>query len=202
MMVEVLSDRGLHISAAEGFLKTGIRAPFDKSGDVRICREAAVLRRAENLLQKVDDAVAEVRAECKAGRLKWSYNCIRRLISNYAKHASSDAVVANLGEDADQGEADSESDAECGEGDPQDGDEEQGWQEALQEDATAAVADRAFAVASEETTVDAEAAEQVAVASSLKGTLAEVESMLRKVGMEHLAMNCKYEQRKQEKRMR
>ena len=57
-------------------------------------------------------------------------------------------------------------------------------------------------MASEETTVDAEAAEQAAAAPSLKGTLAEVESMLRKVGMEHIAMNCKNERRKQEKRMR
>ena len=88
LMVEVLSDRGLHIRAAEGFLKTGIRAPFDKSGDVRICREAADLRRAANLRQKMDDAVAEVRAECKAGRLTWSYNSIRRLISDYATHSS------------------------------------------------------------------------------------------------------------------
>ena len=38
LMVAVLGDRGLHISAAVGCMKTGIRAPFDKSGDVRICR--------------------------------------------------------------------------------------------------------------------------------------------------------------------
>ena len=48
----------------------------------------------------------------------------------------------------------------------------------------------------------AHAAEQVAVTVSLQETLKEAETMLRQVGMEKLAMNCRQEQHKQHKRMR
>eukprot|EP00959_Pyramimonas_sp_CCMP1952_P194036 4057624-Pyramimonas_sp.AAC.1 len=62
LMVSVLSNVQLHVDAAAGFLKTGIRAPFEKSGDVHICREAASPWRDGGLREKVDAAVADVKA--------------------------------------------------------------------------------------------------------------------------------------------
>ena len=50
--------------------------------------------------------------------------------------------------------------------------------------------------------VDAEAAEQVAVATTLTDTLREVEDMLRNVGMQKLAQDCREQQHKQKKRLR
>eukprot|EP00959_Pyramimonas_sp_CCMP1952_P060957 1273506-Pyramimonas_sp.AAC.1 len=50
--------------------------------------------------------------------------------------------------------------------------------------------------------VGAHAAVQVEVATSLADTLREVEGMLRAVGMEKMAQQCRAEQHKQKKRLR
>eukprot|EP00959_Pyramimonas_sp_CCMP1952_P026946 565744-Pyramimonas_sp.AAC.1 len=52
LMVSVLSNLQLHVNAAQGFRKVGTRAPFDKSGDLEMCREAAQLWEAGGLRAK------------------------------------------------------------------------------------------------------------------------------------------------------
>ena len=49
--------------------------------------------------QKVNAAVAEVRAEVKEGRLTWCLNDIRRLIRPYPPHQHVDTILVALGED-------------------------------------------------------------------------------------------------------
>ena len=210
LMVSVLSNLQLHVDAAEGFLKVGIRAPLDKSGDLEICREAAQLWEAGGLRAKVDAAVAEVREECRKGRLKWSYNDIQRLIHEYEKNKASDAVLNALGEEVlgpEPGHEESEEEGEEAEGD-EEGDEEAeeaDWEEALAEHSAAAVADDGpgeAQVPMDSVVVDAHTAEQVEVATSVADTLREVEGMLRHVGMEKMAQYCRAEQHKQKKRLR
>eukprot|EP00959_Pyramimonas_sp_CCMP1952_P247974 5183712-Pyramimonas_sp.AAC.1 len=40
LLVQVLRERKVHVDAAKGFLKIGIRVPLDGSKDLEICREA------------------------------------------------------------------------------------------------------------------------------------------------------------------
>lgn len=214
LMLSVLEDVQLHLDAAKGFLKVGIRAPFDKSGDLEICREAAELWEAGGLRAKVDTAVAEVREECEQKRLKWSYNDVLRLIHEYEKHDATDSVLEKLGDEAlGQEPGHEEGDEEGGEEEEEEvheeheEDEEQeeaSWAEALAEQCDAAVAAPGpqGSSVSMDCVVDAEAAEQVAVATSLAETLREAEDMLRQVGMEKLAQDCRQQRHKQKKRLR
>ena len=64
LMVEVLSDMGLHHTAADGNIKTGLRVSVDNSSQGHlVVREAATFWKELNMRQKVNAAVAEVRAE-------------------------------------------------------------------------------------------------------------------------------------------
>ena len=61
--------------------------------------EAATFWEELNMRQKVNAAVAEVRAEVQEGRLTWCYNDIRRLIWPYPRHQHVGGILAALGED-------------------------------------------------------------------------------------------------------
>ena len=98
-MAQVLSKLQLHVDAAKGFLKTGIRVPLDGSKDVEICREAHHLWVDGGLRQKVDDAVADVREECRQKRLKWSFNDVFKLVQPYEANRAADRVLQALGEE-------------------------------------------------------------------------------------------------------
>ncbi len=100
MMVEVMSKIELHLRAAEGYAKTGLTAALDNdSRDHLIVREAANFWEELSMRQKINSAVAEVREEHQAGRLKWSFENVQRLIREYPKHPHTDAVLARLGDD-------------------------------------------------------------------------------------------------------
>ena len=214
LMVSVLSNVQLHVDAAQGFRKTGIRAPFDKSGDLEICREAAELWEAGGLRAKVDAAVAEVREECRKGRLKWTYNDVKLLIHEYEQNKEADAVLQRLGDEVlgpEPGHEDGAEGCEESEGEEEESEEEDeehedaSWGDALAENSAGAVADDGLGEAEvpvDSVAVDAQTAEQVAVATSVAETLREVEEMLRNVGMEKMAQHCRAAQHKQKKRLR
>ena len=112
-MASVLDNVQLHADAATGFLKVGIRAPFDKPADQETCREAAALWEAGGLRAKADAAVAEVREECRQKRLIWSCNDAMRLMVGYEKHGATDAALERLGEEVlDEGRRRVEGDGE------------------------------------------------------------------------------------------
>ena len=81
LMEEVMSDMSLHLEAAKGYLRTGFKANlFDAHLDQEICKEAGSFWRKLNMREKVASAVAEVDEEWRAGRLRWCYKDIMRLI--------------------------------------------------------------------------------------------------------------------------
>ena len=107
LMVEVMSNMGLHLAAAEGFWETGFKANLcDAELDARICKEAGYFWRKLGMRDKVNAAVAEVREQVKAGRLRWIYKDIMRLILPHPRHAKCDDVLANLGDDTALDESD------------------------------------------------------------------------------------------------
>ena len=100
LMVDVLSDMDLHHAAAEGSIKTGLRVSLaNSSQDHLIVTAAASFWNELNMREKVNAAVAEVRAGVQVVRLRWCVNDIRRLIRSYPPHQHVDTILAALGED-------------------------------------------------------------------------------------------------------
>ena len=97
--VAVLSNMSLHVHAADGYLKTGMTVSLDGSQDILIVREAGDFWKDLDMRQKINSAVAEVRAEARAGRLRWTFDNVQRLIKPFPKHKRVDAILAKLAED-------------------------------------------------------------------------------------------------------
>ena len=222
IMVEVLSERQLHLDAANGFIKTGIRVPLDGSQDIEICREAFHLWSEGGLREKVNSAVADVREECRREKdgLKWSYDDVFRLVSPYEERRAVDLVLEALGE---------ETMGEDGQGDEEEGldrvvqfaddsdldshaSEMEGWGEAVEDmggesDGEGARQPAGAAVAAdggclEDVFVDAETAEKVVAAASTVQALEEAEETLRAAGCLKEAQDCRHRRGLTQKRMR
>ena len=100
LMTQVLSDVQLHRNAAEGYIRTGLSVPLDDaSQDVHIVREAGRFWRDLHMRDKVTAAVAEVREEISAGRFRWCYDDVRRLIELMPRHKRVDQILQNVGDD-------------------------------------------------------------------------------------------------------
>ena len=60
IMVEVMSNIGLHLAAADGYLKTGMTVALDGTQDSFIVREAGHFWKEFGMREKINAAVAEV----------------------------------------------------------------------------------------------------------------------------------------------
>jgi hypothetical protein len=99
IMVEVMSNIGLHLAAADGYLKTGMTVALDGTQDSFIVREAGHFWKELGMREKINAAVAEVRQEVQANRLSWTYANVRRLIRPYPQHRGVDSKLAKLEDD-------------------------------------------------------------------------------------------------------
>ena len=97
-MLDVFSDRGLHLRASDGYKETGTTVALDGSEDFRIVKEAGKAWRELDMRTLVDKAMEDVEAEVSAGRLSWCREDIDKLITPYPK-SKSDEVLENIGED-------------------------------------------------------------------------------------------------------
>ena len=202
IMVQVLSGLQVHVDAAKGFIKTGIRVPLDGSQDFEICREACHLWDELGLREKVNSVVVDVREECKENRLKWSYDDVRQLVRPYEEKREVDSVLQALGEETmgeDRQEGDNEGLGEVMQfADDSDLDshasEMEGWGDAVEDagcdsEGEGASQPAGAAVAAEggcleHVFVDAETAEKVAASASTVQALEEAEEALRAVVLE------------------
>ena len=99
MAGEVMSKLSLHLAAADGYLKTGLRVALDGSQDQEVVREAQHFWRDLGMRAKINSAVVEVREAFAAGTLRWCAEDVNRLIRPYPPKPKEDAVLAKLGED-------------------------------------------------------------------------------------------------------
>ena len=140
LMEEVLRHTPLHLGAADGYLKTGLTVALDGSQDEEVVREARVFWHERQMRTKINAAVAEVREEVRAGRLKWCQRDVQHVIKPYPKHGSTDAILSKQGDytwipegearyvdddddDGGGGDDDADEDDESGD-DAEDGDED------------------------------------------------------------------------------
>lgn len=100
MMHETLVSKERHIKAAKGYKYTGATVSLSGNEDHMICREAGKFFRDLRMREKINAAVADVQAEVRAGRLKWTEADVLRLITPYPTHKVADDVLEKLGEHA------------------------------------------------------------------------------------------------------
>ena len=77
IMIEVMSDRNLHLQASKGYEYTGTTVALDGSEDNMICREAKDFWQELGMRQLINSAVAEVETKWKAGVLIWNYKTVK-----------------------------------------------------------------------------------------------------------------------------
>ncbi len=99
MMVEVLSRTALHLHAADGYVKTGMTVALNGDEDHMIVREAGEFWNELRMREKINSAVAEVREEVEAGRIRWTEVDVQRLIRPYPKHTKVDALLEMMQDD-------------------------------------------------------------------------------------------------------
>ena len=94
MMAQVLSDSSLHLQAAAGYKSTGLTVALNGTEDHRVTREAGNFFRSLNMREKINREVAIVEQEYKAGRLRWTYEDVHRLIQPYPARQGDDVLQA------------------------------------------------------------------------------------------------------------
>ena len=97
-MLEVFSNRELHLHASDGYKETGTTVALDGSEDFRIVKEAGKAWRELDMRPLLDKAMEDVEAEVSAGRLSWCREDIAKLITPYPR-SKCDEVLENLGDD-------------------------------------------------------------------------------------------------------
>ena len=79
-MAECWADPSLHLQACKGFKYTGMSNALDGTEDGLICREAKQFWDQLNFPKVREEALADVAAEVRAGRLKWTREKIEQLV--------------------------------------------------------------------------------------------------------------------------
>ena len=106
LMLEVLSDPGLHAHAADGYKKTGQSIDLHGSEDCLICREAAVFWHEQttggrylNTRCLIDSELVAVAEEISSGGLTWCRRDVSRLVTPYPTRKDVDRALEALGDD-------------------------------------------------------------------------------------------------------
>ena len=85
VMIEVMSDRSLHLQTSKGYKYTGTTVALDGSEDSMICREAKGFWQELGMRNRINSAVAEVEEQYKVGLLPWTYKTVQSLITPYPR---------------------------------------------------------------------------------------------------------------------
>jgi len=100
IMIEVMSDKNLHIMASEGYKYTGTTNALDGSEDNLITREAGRFWKEQGMSKKRDAAVADVKAKFDAGLLPWNFKTVQSLIGAYPPRNTLDVVLPGQEDEA------------------------------------------------------------------------------------------------------
>ena len=87
--------------AGRAFQKVGLSNSLDGREDEEICREAGDFWQAESMHRLRQEAVHDVREECRQGRLQWTFAHVYRLISPFPlRGKGQDEEPMDLGSDS------------------------------------------------------------------------------------------------------
>ena len=97
----------LHLRAARAFQKVGLSNSLDGREDEEICREAGDFWQAESMHRLRQEAVHDVREECRQGRLQWTFAHMHRLINTFPRRGKGqDEELMDLGSDSEPSDPD------------------------------------------------------------------------------------------------
>ena len=99
MAGEVMNRTSLHLAAADGYLKTGMRVPLDGSLDIEVVREAGHFWEELGMRAKINAAVAAVREEFERGALQWCAEDVRRIIRPFPAKPKVDKMLQAMRDD-------------------------------------------------------------------------------------------------------
>jgi hypothetical protein len=83
IMIRVMSDVKLHLTATAGYLRTGTTNALNGDQDAEIKNEAAVFWKEMDMRTAVNAAVADAKQRCKDGLIPWTYAAIKKEITPY-----------------------------------------------------------------------------------------------------------------------
>ena len=93
LMVEVLSGPEIHLAAAAGYKKTGVKVKLEGGEDQEIQREAGDFWRELGMREKVNKEIKLVREAAEQGHLTWSYHNVLHLMMPYPKNVEEDRLL-------------------------------------------------------------------------------------------------------------
>lgn len=96
----------LHAQAAAGFKKVGVTNALDGSEDGRVSREARTFWDSARMKTERASAVADVDEEVAAGRLRWTYGDVYRIICEHPKRGHVDVQPDDEGSGVDSQDGD------------------------------------------------------------------------------------------------
>ena len=83
IMITVMSDLDLHLTATAGYLRTGTTNALNGDQDHEIKNEAAGFWKEMDMRTAVNAAVADAKRRCKNGEIPWEYAAIMKEIKPY-----------------------------------------------------------------------------------------------------------------------
>ena len=183
----------LHKQATAGFKRVGVTNALDGSEDQEISREARTFWDDGNMKAERASAVADVDDEVDAGRLKWTYGDVYRLICEHPKRGHVD-VQAD-----DEGDEDDDDDGNAGWIDEGDEDDDEPPPEGPPPSLPASAAAPA---AAETRAPPQQVLREVELAQDRLETLRIVLVQLQQAGVDHVANSVKSAIHQESKRMR
>ena len=92
IMIAVMSNTQLHLTATEGYKTTGTSNKFDGTEDWKIGRDAQVFWEEMVMRPIINKEVADVQRRYDAGGLPWEYAVVRREITKYPNYNCLDVL--------------------------------------------------------------------------------------------------------------
>ena len=100
IMIQVMSDKELHMRASRGYKYAGALVALDGSEDYKVCREAGEFWNEMNMRTRINSAVAEVEAQFREGKLPWTWKTVQSLITPYPKKGHLDVLLPGQEDEA------------------------------------------------------------------------------------------------------
>ena len=100
LMIQVMSDKNLHLNAAKAYTYTGTTLAFDGTEDSELRNDAKEFWHRLGMRNKINAAVKEVEDAWNAGTIRWNYKSVQSLITPYPARGELDVLKLGMDDEA------------------------------------------------------------------------------------------------------